>query len=173
MLPADVEYPLRFAKWAQLQNTRYFGLLSYAHAMSTSSRPLQKLKGLTEQSIRDMRFQHVSFFRPAWIYRPEPQRKDSGPWLEWAMKKFQWTAEHKYRFVMPFMYIPVRVLPTKNRTVDAETVAKAMVRDAELFLSGNYSNGSTKMVGRRGVQRLYYDDFKRLAAAETGQDQPK
>jgi hypothetical protein len=50
------------------------------------------------------------------------------------------------------------------RTVDQDTVAKAMVRDAEQFIDGSDREAMGRKLGWRGLKRLYYDDFVRLAA---------
>jgi hypothetical protein len=160
MHKVDVEYPVRFAQWSHAHGVRYFGLLSYVHAMPQSSRSLQKLKGRAELGVKQCRFEHLSLFRPAWIRRKEPLRADEPNLIAYWLRRVQWMAMNEWRFVMPLMYVPARLLARKNLTVDAEVLGRAMVLDAERFIAGQYDD--TKRVGARGISRLYYDDFIKL-----------
>ncbi len=67
------------------------------------------------------------------------------------------------------MYVPVAFLPTYMRTIDQETLAQAMVRDAEQFIDGSDQLEMQRKLGWRGLKRLYHDDFVRLAGSENDQ----
>jgi hypothetical protein len=125
-----------------------------------------KLK--SEEFIKQLRFERTSFFRPAWFYRPRPDKStfnndDDKNSLSYYQAMFDYYANTYCRFVFPFMYIPYRWLPRQMWTVEVDTVAKAMIRDADRFLHGEDEMEMQTRIGWRGLKRLYYDDFLRLS----------
>jgi hypothetical protein len=65
----------------------------------------------------------------------------------------------------PFMYVPVRLLPSNNQTVSPDVLAQSMVNAGEAYLNDNLNQRlgrSEKRIGKRHVDHLYYDDFIRL-----------
>lgn len=191
MYKVDVEYPTKFAQLCkqhtdnhatQGSKIKYFGSLSYIHANAQSSKPIQKIKGIMEKNIKQMRFENSSFFRPTWIRRPVPQRADFPNFMAYLVTFLKDHIVQNYRFFFPVLYFPARFMQSKYHSIDPDIVAKSMVMDARLSLAGKYAaqnsseNGGNdaqfekwlerrtkKRIGSKGVYYYQFDDMKLLA----------
>jgi hypothetical protein len=101
----------------------------------------------------------------------QPTSKPTSTVMERLSDGFQRFQKNHLRFISPHtavLWVPAFLLPSRYKAVPCDTLAKAMVQDAEAFL-GNINNfkADDMSMGRRNIRRLYYEDFAQLAANET------
>ncbi|KAI3637705.1 hypothetical protein MIR68_004354 [Amoeboaphelidium protococcarum] len=181
---ADVRIPLWFANWCkQYAKVPYFSYLSYVHTLSTSTRTMLKLKGQAEAGLKELDFDHLTLVKPAWIKRPFEEyqqrlivmnkdgQKASSSKLEQKHMKALWWIEENCRMLPFVMWVPSILLPSRMQSIDARTVARSMVADAELFCQ--YQNSGLipdsmdvekdNEMWNFNIRQLYYSDMIKLA----------
>jgi hypothetical protein len=159
----DVELVKQFAELSKAKQVDYFALQSFVYATPNSTKTMSRMKGFAEAIVKDMRFKRVSFFRPAWISRPKPKRSEFKDFMQYFFARFDHWLRHNFRFTLPFMYIPVAVLPSNMKSVEPDTLARAMVNDALRHFSGADKQEMARKIGWRGLKRVYYPEITSLA----------
>ncbi|KAI3648721.1 hypothetical protein MP228_006575 [Amoeboaphelidium protococcarum] len=181
---ADVRIPLQFANWCKYYaQVPYFSYLSYVYTLSTSTRTMLKLKGQAEAGLKELDFDQLTLVKPAWIKRSFKEyqqrviamykdgQKAPSSKLEETIMKAHWWIEENCRMFPLIMCVPAILLPSRMQSLDARTVARSMVADAEQFCQ--YQNSGLipdfmdvekdNEMWNFNIRQLYYSDMIKLA----------
>ena len=112
----DHDYPILAAKLAKENGAKAVFLVSALGANAKSSIFYTKLKGETEQGIISLNLEHTNIFRPSMILG---DRKESRPMEKVFIGIFKW--------INPIFMGSL----SKYKGIEAEDIAKAMVKSAE------------------------------------------
>jgi uncharacterized protein YbjT (DUF2867 family) len=117
----DLEYPLRLATVALAHGASQYLLVSSIGANPASRSFYLRVKGELERALRDLLFRRLSVFRPALLLGPRAE-------LRWGER----LGAIVFRGARPLFVGPFR----KYRPIEANTVARAMVKVAEAGTDG-------------------------------------
>ena len=159
----DMEYAESFAELCHRKQVKYFGMLSYVNASPQSNNLFVRHKGEAEHAVRKFRFDRISYYKPAWVSRPAPERSQYTAKVPYYFEKFDWYVRENYRLIPPFLYMPQWMLNERLRTIDRRDIARAAIVDAERYLSGQDRKEMDSKIGFKGLRRLYYRDLDNLS----------
>ncbi len=110
-MKVDLEFPVNLAKATLNRGAENFYLISSIGADKHSLFFYTRVKGLTEEAIRQMEFKFVRIFRPSLLLGSRPEKRMGERLMGHVMKT-----------LAPFMVGPL----AKYRAIEASTVASAM-----------------------------------------------
>ena len=105
----DFHYPLALAKATRAAGATQFLLVSALGAKKTSSIFYNKVKGETEDAVRNVGFDTLHIFRPSLLLGARPEKRRGEDAAKLLYKIFG------------------RVIPRKFKAIEARTVAQAMI----------------------------------------------
>lgn len=123
----DFDYPVTLAKVTKAAGARQYMLVSALGAKASSSVFYNRVKGETEQAIREVGFDSLHIFRPSLLLGERPEHRAG----EEAAKKF-------YSL---FGWL----VPAKYKGIDAGKVARAMARFARESKKGTFIHESGEL----------------------------
>lgn len=126
----DYEYPLRLAQIAQENNVKHYHLVSALGADSKASNFYTKMKGETEEAIKQVGIKCLHIYEPSVL---TGDRKESRP---------------TERFIIGLMKIinPLLIGGLKKyRSIPAETVARAMYKQSLKTGEGTFVHSSDRI----------------------------
>lgn len=114
----DVDIPLAIAKASEVNHANHFLLVSSVGANPDSANFYLKMKGEVEQEVNKLAIPAISIYRPSMLLGKRTE-------FRLAESIFQPISSF-FAFLTPSIYKPIQ----------AEQVAKAMIRDSKLSLAG-------------------------------------
>ncbi len=113
----DVDIPLKIASLTKINGAKNFFLVSAVGANVHSNSFYLQLKGILEQKLIDLKFNHLSIYRPSMLYGPRTEYRIGEMIGKSIMKATEWILLGKLR---------------KYHGIDAQNVAKAMINKSQL-----------------------------------------